>query len=90
MNGAVHRGNKLTLAQAVESRKKGYNVVVTGPDTKANRARAEEIETSANGSVIHHPPHVNAGANALYHFQPQAGSPQGHTFYESIGRSATT
>ena len=87
-NGAVVRGSKLTQKQAEDNRKRGYNVVVCGPDVKANRTRAEAIERNANGNVVHHAPSPNAGAHALYHFQPNPRGPQGHTFYESNGRSA--
>jgi hypothetical protein len=90
VNGAVVRGKKLTTKEAEEYRKKGYNVVVCGTDFRANRARAEAIEKGANGNVVHHGPGVRAGMNALYHFQPDPRGPQGHTFYESIGRSAKT
>ena len=87
-NGAVVRGTKLTIKDAEERRKKGYNVVVCGLNFQSNRARAEEIEKSANGKVVHHAPSANSGASALYHFQPDPRGPQGHTFYESTGRSA--
>ena len=69
-NGAVMRGKKLTMKEAEEHRKKGYNVVVCGSDGKANRARAEQIERNANGNVAHHAPSATAGANALWHYQP--------------------
>ena len=88
VNGAVVRGGRLTMKGAEETRKKGYNVVVCGPDFRSNRTRAEAIERNANGNVVHHAPTGNAGANALYHFQPNPRGPQGHTFYESPGRSA--
>lgn len=88
VNGAVVRGAKLTNKQAVENQKKGYNVVVCGPDIQLNRSRAEAIERNAHGNVVHHAPSPTAGANALWHFQPSPrGSVTGHTFYESTGRS---
>lgn len=87
-NGAVVRGKKLTIKEAEDHRKKGYNIVVCGSDSKQNRARAKAIETNANGNVVHHAPSATAGANALYHFQPDPRGPQGHAFYESAGRSA--
>lgn len=77
------------MKEAEDNRKKGYNVVVCGPDPKVNRARAEQIEKNANGNVAHHPPSATAGANALWHYQPDPrGGKTGHTFYESSGRSA--
>jgi len=88
VNGAVLRGAKLTMTQAEENRRKGYNVVICGPDYKSNRQRAQSIEQAANGATVHHAPGGTAGANALYHFQPAVRGPQGHTFYESVGRSA--
>lgn len=87
-NGAVIRGKKLTMKEAEENRKKGYDVVVCGTDVKSNRQRAEMIEASANGKVRHCGPHPNAGMHALWHFQPDPRGPKGHTFYESPGRSA--
>lgn len=87
-NGAVVRGNKLTIKEAEEYRKKGYNVVVCGPNVQSNRNRAKAIETNANGSAVHHGASPTAGANALHHFQPDPRPPQGHSFYESNGRSA--
>lgn len=88
-NGDVVRVKKLTLKEAVELRKNGYNVVVCGPDFKMNRTRAEMIETSALGMAVHHAPSATAGAHALYHFQPNPrGQKKGHTFYESPGRSS--
>ena len=76
------------MKEAVDRRKNGYNVVVCGPDPKANRTRAEQIEINANGNVVHHGPSGTAGVNALWHYQPNPRGPQGHTFYESSGRSA--
>lgn len=87
-NGAVVRGKKLTITGAETNRKMGYDVVVCGPDPKSNRTRAESIEKNANGRVKHCGPHQNAGSHALWHFQPDPRGPQGHTFYESPGRSA--
>lgn len=79
-NGAVIRGKKLTIQEAEQNRKKGYNVVVCGPNVQSNYDRAKAIETNANGNVIHHAPH---GQDALYHFQANSRSVKGHTFYET-------
>lgn len=87
-DGAVTRGEKLSMRMAVEHRKKGYNVVVCGPDPSSNRVRAEEIEKRANGNVVHHGPSATAGRDALWHYQPNPRGPKGHTFYETVGRSA--
>ena len=46
VNGVVVRGKKLTINEAVENRRKGYNVVVCGSDFRSNRDRAEMIEGS--------------------------------------------
>ena len=88
MNGSVLRGKKLKLKEAQDLRKKGYDIVVCGPDFTSNRVRAEMIERNANGNVVLHAPHPNAGANALYHFQPDPRGPRGHTFFESVERIA--
>jgi hypothetical protein len=88
VNGVVVRGKKLTINEAVENRRKGYNVVVCGSDFRSNRDRAEMIEGNANGRVVLHAPSLTAGANALYHFQPDPRGPEGHTFFESVGRRA--
>lgn len=86
VNGAVVRGNKLKVTEAIEHRTKGYNVVVCGSNSGA---RAQAIEKSAYGNVVNHGPNPNAGAHALWHYQPDPrGTTQGHTFYESPGRSA--
>jgi len=67
-------------------RKAGKDVVVCGPEDRSNRHRAEAIERGATKDVVHHAPHANAGPDALWHFQPVARPPSGHTFYERSAR----
>ncbi len=87
-DGAVKKGNKITQAQAVALRRIGKDVVVCGPDLAANRDLAKAIEGNANGRWKRCPPHPNAGAHALPHYQPDPRPPDGHTFYETPNRKA--
>lgn len=87
-SGEVRRGQVLSETEAILERKGGRNVVVCGNDLATNRATADRIETSANGVSKRCPPHVNAGPNALPHFQPKSRPPTGHTFYETDKRKA--
>jgi len=84
-NGAVIRVRlPINQAQAVIIRQKDGNVVVCGPDKKANSLTARDIEQSANGAWRRCKPHINAGPNAMPHYQPDPrGQTIGHTFYET-------
>lgn len=76
--------------QAVVLRRAGGEIVVCGANLAANRAAAQAIEQAAvgAGNWIRHPPHLNAGPNALPHFQPNPRPPAGHSFYETPNRQA--
>jgi hypothetical protein len=87
-NGSVIRGAAITQAEAEARRQAGLEVVVCGPDLSANRRLAGTIEINANGSAKRCPPHANAGAHALRHYQPDPRPPEGHTFYETPNRKA--
>jgi len=87
-DGAVIKGNPLTQAQAELRRNAGQDVVVCGTDLAANRRLAGLIERNANRSAKRCPPHANAGAYALPHYQPDPRPPDGHTFYETPNRKA--
>jgi len=87
-NGAVTKGAVITQAQAEARRKAGQDVVVCGKDLAANRHLAGQIEQAANGTAKRCPPHPNAGAHALPHYQPDPRPPSGHTFYETPNRKA--
>lgn len=87
-NGAVVKGPPLTQAEAEAHRRAGQDVVVCGSDLAANRRLAGEIEKNANGKAKRCPPHPNAGARALPHYQPDPRPPEGHTFYETPNRKA--
>jgi hypothetical protein len=72
----------------VARRKNGEDIVVCGLDKIANRNLAKLIEQTANSRYQRHDPHVNAGPNALPHFQPDPRPPAGHSFYETLNRKA--
>jgi hypothetical protein len=82
-NGAVVKGPAITQAQAETRRQGGQEVVVCGLNLAANRRLAGLIERNANGNAKRCPPHANAGAHALPHYQPDPRPPDGHTFYET-------
>jgi hypothetical protein len=74
----------ITQAQAIAIRRNDGNVVVCGPNKTANSLRARDIEHAANGHWKRCKPHINAGPNALPHYQPDPrGQTIGHTFYET-------
>jgi len=85
-NGWVHRGEMLTIAQATDIRRSGQDIVVCGPNEAANRSMARAIETTANGTVVEDPPHINAGTHAMAHFHPRRRTPAGHSFFETTRR----
>jgi hypothetical protein len=84
-NGAVIRVQPpITQADAITLRQQDHHVVVCGPDKKANSLTARDIEQAANGTWKRCKPHINAGPNALPHYQPDPrGQTVGHTFYET-------
>ena len=82
-SGAVEWGKELTEPEAVDRRRGGLDVVVRGPNSRANRATARRIE-AAVGPAIEDPAHkAYAGPMALPHFHQVSRSPRGHTFYEN-------
>lgn len=85
-NGAVIRLQPpINQAQAIAIRQNDGNVVVCGPNKTANSVIARDIEQAANGHWTRCKPHLNAGANALPHYQPDPrGQTSGHTFYETV------
>jgi hypothetical protein len=87
-DGAVEWGDELTVAEAVEERKKGLDIVAHGPDSRSNRNKAREIETAVGTPISEDAPHAKAGRMALPHFHQNARSPEGHSFYEGRGRWA--
>lgn len=87
-SGGVVRGAELTDAQAVRRRSQGLDVVVCGPDGRANRRKAQEIESVVGTPYVFHVPHARAGPHALPHYQQVSGSPAGHSFYEVGARRA--
>lgn len=87
-NGAVVKGQPLTRSHAEVRRQAGLDVVICDRNLSANRSLAGVIERNANGKAKRCPPHANAGANALPHYQPDPRPPEGHTFYETPNRKA--
>jgi hypothetical protein len=85
-NGAVIRVlPPINQAQAIAIRQNDGNVVVCGPNKTANSIMARDIEHAANRHWKRCKPHVNAGPNALPHYQPDPrGQTRGHTFYETV------
>ncbi|SRR5260370_23319157 len=75
-------GSTLTEDEAVQRRQQSLNIVVRGPNGRANKAVARRIEDRV-GPAIHHAAH--SGPKSLCHFQQKSGSPGGHSFYEDNG-----
>lgn len=88
--GAVIRVQPpISQPQAVAIRQNDGNVVVCGPNKADNSLVARDIEQAASGHWKRCKPHVNAGPNALPHYQPDPrGQTVGHTFYETDTRHA--
>jgi hypothetical protein len=84
-SGAVIRvAPPINQAQAIAIRQNNGNVVVCGPNKTANSVMARDIEQAASGHWKRCKPHINAGPNALPHYQPDPrGQTSGHTFYET-------
>ena len=68
-SGGVIRGAEIDFATAVTRRQAGKDVVVCGPDLKANRRQAEQIEAAVGPWVRSAPHKQTAGPCALPHFQ---------------------
>jgi len=81
-SGVVEYGAELTDDLAVQRRQKGLDIVVRGPNGKANKAKARKIEEGVGSPVIDEPRHQNAGPHSLRHFHQASRSPEGHSFYE--------
>ena len=86
--GAVKKGNVITQAAAEALRRNGQDVVVCGPQHRANMNLAHDIEHNANGRYKRCGPHAWATQNGLPHYQPDPRPPAGHTFYETANRHA--
>src|SRR5262249_38266824 len=87
-SGAVLKAKELSLADAVDRRKNGENVVICGSQLKENRRLAEIIESKVGPCERHDPHDAHARRAALPHFQQQERSRPGHTFYETPRRKA--
>lgn len=79
----------ITRQRAVEIRKNDGDVVVCGPDKKANSELARDIEQGASGNWRRCKNHPNAGPHSLPHYQPDPrGKTKWHTFYETDSKRA--
>jgi hypothetical protein len=81
--GAVEFGSQIGKLDALQRRRRGFDIVVRGPNAAANRKLAEKIESSI-GPAIADPPQTSlAGPLALPHFHQVSQNPGGHSFYET-------
>lgn len=87
-SGAVIRGRELSEEEAANRRRAGKDIVVCGPDLRANRTLAREVEASIGKPTKPQPPERNAGPMALPHFHQASREPAGHAFYETPHRKA--
>ena len=85
--GRVIYGAGISFDVAVATRVLGNDVVVRGPNHKANADLAKRIEAAAGPSKRSNP-HTNQGPYVLPHYQPVKRPPEGHTFYETSRRKA--
>ena len=82
-SGAVEWSGLLTLAEAIDRRKNGLDIVVRGPDKRANRRLAYTVEAGVGPPSPPQFPHTaTAGPHALPHFHQASRTPIGHSFYE--------
>jgi hypothetical protein len=89
--GVIRAGPPIDNARAIVIRQRDGNVVVCGPDKTANSLMARDIEQAASGHWKRCNPHINAGPNALPHYQPDPrGNTVGHTFYETKTKHPVT
>src|SRR5215207_4536200 len=86
-SGVVEWGEELSVADALQRRLQGLDIVVRGPDGKENRRLAREIE-EAIGPAVFDLPHARAGPHALPHYNQVTRSPGGHSFYDVGKRKA--
>lgn len=87
-SGAVEWGRLLTDQEAADRRRKGLDIVVRGPNPRANRAKARAIEAMVGPAQLD-ARHAKAGSLSLPHFHQVSRSPGGHSFYEDAsGRKA--
>ena len=87
-DGGVRKIKPISIRDAIDVRRQGGDVVVSGGDMASNRELARMIEEQASGRWKRCPPHANAGRHALPHYQPEVRGPTGHTFYETTNRQA--
>jgi hypothetical protein len=87
-DGAVEWGTEITVAEAVARRKRGLDIVVRGPDERANRRKASAIETAVGTPIVFERRHPRAGRFSLPHYHQASRSPEGHSFCEVSGRKA--
>jgi hypothetical protein len=76
----------LTDAEAVARLQQGFDIVVRGPERRANRNTARALMVAAFGGFEEDTHH--AGRMALPHFHPPNRTPEVHAFFESPPRHA--
>jgi hypothetical protein len=87
-DGAVERSESaIAEADAVSRLKAEEDIVVCGPERRANRNKARELMVAAFGGFEEDQPHQ--GRMALPHFHPPGRSPEGvHAFFDAPPRHA--
>ncbi|MGL4554153.1 MAG: hypothetical protein ACRC33_23565 [Gemmataceae bacterium] len=61
----------------------GRDIVVRGPNRRANRNKARELTQMAFGGFQEDQAHQEAGPMALPHFHPPGRVPEVHAFFEA-------
>lgn len=86
--GAVERSNDpISESDAINRLRLGGDVVVCGPQRRANRNKARELMVAAFGGF--EGDEVHEGRMALFHFHPVNRIPENtHAFFESPPRHA--
>ncbi len=87
-DGAVERGDSpIAEAEAIARLKAEEDIVVCGPERRANRNKARELMIAAFGGFEEDQPHQ--GRTALPHFHPPDHTPEGvHAFFDAPPRHA--
>src|SRR5262245_25872115 len=86
--GIVDYGTELDDSAAVARRQRGLDIVVRGPDKRANKRKACSLEMAVGTPVVLDVPHARAGSFALPHYHQSSRNPDGHSFYEVDRRKA--
>ncbi len=87
-DGMVERGDApISEADAIAYLQAGRDIVVCGPERRANRNKARELTVQAFGGFVGD--EVHEGRMALYHFHPLNRTPEDtHAFFETKRKHA--